>query len=246
MQILLPMAKNNQLFKGSHHNYYPSCLIEIMDKPIISYVVDNFDKIKENKKYIFIINSHDAKKFHLTNSLRLLNDSEKQIIVLENDTAGSACSCLMAIDHINRENPLIIANSDQIFDINLNDVIDFFKNETADSGLITFDSIHPRWSYALIEESNRVVQTAEKNPISRDAIAGFYYFKKAEYFLDGAMKTIEKDSSISGEYFVSPVINELILKGKKIISYKIKNTALHSFYSPEKIKEYKHKVFYEN
>jgi hypothetical protein len=58
-------------------------------------------------------------------------------------------------------------------------------------------------------------------PISRNAIAGTYYFKHGEDFARAAMKMILKDSNVNGFYYNSQVFNELILEGKKIQMQKI-------------------------
>ena len=83
-----------------------------------------------------------------------------------------------------------------------------------------------------------VVQTAEKNPISNHAIAGFYYFKNGIDFINGAFNVIRYDDNYNGNYFTSAVYNQLILAGKKIKTYQIQNDEYHSFYSIQKLKEF--------
>jgi hypothetical protein len=48
--------------------------------------------------------------------------------VLDEETKGAACSALMAIDSINNDNPLVIANFDQVIDSNLSDLYDEFRD----------------------------------------------------------------------------------------------------------------------
>ncbi|HEY9702653.1 MAG TPA: hypothetical protein V6C58_09415, partial [Allocoleopsis sp.] len=84
----------------------------------------------------------------------------------------------------------------------------------------------------------KVVETAEKKPISRNAIAGFYYFKHGKDFVSAAFKSIEKDANVNGLYFVAPTYNELVLENKHIGVTFIDSSVYHSFYSPAKIAEY--------
>ena len=79
----------------------------------------------------------------------------------------------MAIDYIDNDTPLLILNSDQIFDVNLSN---FIKRLKIRCRCMFLDSVHPRWSYAKLNESNYAIETAEKHPISRNAIAGFLLF----------------------------------------------------------------------
>jgi len=117
-------------------------------------------------------------------------------------------------------------------------IISKFQDKNIDAGVVCFDSIHPKWSYVRLNEKNKIVETAEKRPISRNAIAGFYYFKKGSYFINASMISIKKDASVNGLFFIAPVINELVLQGMNLEAIKIDEGKYHSFYSPQKIKEY--------
>ena len=153
---------------------------------------------------------------------------------------GAVCSALMAVSHISNETPLIIANSDQIFEGQLEELISQFKD--SDAGVVTFESVHPRWSYVRLDEKQRVIETAEKRPISRHAIAGLYYFKHGSDFVTSAMRTIEKDSSFNGNFYISSTLNEMILMDKTVGIANIEAGKYHTFYTPKKIEEYEAKL----
>ena len=235
INILIPLAGTNQFFSESEYPY-PKPLIEIHDKTMIEHVVENFNTIKEEKQFIFIVNAEDCKKYHLDNVLNLLTDNNCKIITIENETKGAACSAMLGIEHINNDNPLIIANADQIFEEDLENIVSSFKD--VDGGVVSFHSIHPRWSYARIDKENYIVETAEKRPLSKHAIAGFFYFKHGKDFIDSSMNMIKKDASVNGLYYISPTFNEMVLKNKKLIIKKIDNKKYHTFYTPQKIREY--------
>lgn len=235
VNILIPLAGKNQFFSENEYPF-PKPLIEFNGKTMIEHIIDNFSSIQKEKQFIFIVNSEDCKKYHLDNVLNILTDYKCKIIKLDNETKGAACSAMMAVEYIDNDTPLIISNADQLFDICLDEAINSFKN--SDAGLITFESIHPRWSYVRLNEKNLVTETAEKRPISKSAIAGFYYFKNGCDFISGASKMIKKDASVNGLYYISPVLNEMVLENKTINVYKIENSKYHTFYTPQKIKEY--------
>jgi NDP-sugar pyrophosphorylase family protein len=235
INILVPLAGKNQFFPESDYPF-PKPLIEFNGKTMIEHLINNFNSIKKDKQFIFIVNSEDCKKYHLDNVLNILTENRCKIIKLDNETKGAACSAMMAVEYIDNDTSLIISNADQIFDIDLEEVINKF--EDSDAGVITFESIHPRWSYVKINENNKVSETAEKRPISKNAIAGFYYFKKGEDFMIASSKMIKKDSNVNGFYYVSPSLNEMVLDNKNITVFKIDNDKYHTFYTPQKIKEY--------
>lgn len=237
LKIIIPLAGSSEMFKQSGFSY-PKPLIEIKGKTMIQWVIENaFSQLPS--EFIFIIKEEDAFKYHLDNTLRLLA-AHCQIVKIKRDTKGALCSVLMALDKIQENDNIVIVNGDQIIDENFNKILDFWSYEKADAGVLTFNSVHPRWSYARIE-NGQVVQTAEKNPISQYAIAGYYYFAKADEFKKAAFQTILNDVQTDGSYFISPVMNEYVLQNKKVSHYHIKNDQYHSFYSPQLIKEFENK-----
>lgn len=232
INILLPSMGKSTFFEDS---YFPKPLIEIKGKTMLETVIENYSNI-DDKSYIFVFDEKDCCEFHIDSSAQILSPLST-VIKLRNQTRGALCTCLMAVDYINNSTPLIIANSDQIIDVDYREVISHFEELDADAGVITFPSIHPRWSYAR-KIGGEIVEVAEKRPLSKDAIAGFYYYKKGSDFIESAKKVILKENCHNGKFYISASINEMILLGKKISYFEISKGKYHSFYSPEKIKEY--------
>ena len=237
INILMPMAGKSQFFDTPEYQF-PKPLIEINGKSMIEWVIDNYKNVKEKKRFIFVVNDADCAKYHLDNVLKLLTDDTCEIVRLSNDTKGAVCSTLMAIDFINNDDKLVITNSDQIINENINKILDTFDKQKADAGVVCFETVHPRWSYVKVGEDDQIIEAAEKRPISKNAIAGFYYFTKGKHFVDAGMKLIEKDASVNGIYYVAPTFNELILKNMSLKMYKIDREKYHTFYSPQKISEF--------
>lgn len=231
--ILIPAMGKSVFFQDY---YFPKFMIEIRGETVLEKVIKNYECI-ENRHFIFILSEKECNEFHIDNAAKLLTEDNCTVIRLRNQTAGGLCSCLMAIEYVNNQDPLIIANFDQIISIDYNKVLSYFYNMHCDAGVITFENIHPRWSYARIE-GDYVVELSEKRPISKSAIAGFYYFSHGSDYIEGAKRSIFKDNSINGQFYISSALNELVLMNRKIGFYQIDKDIYHSFYSPEKIKEY--------
>ena len=232
INILIPFMGKSTFFKDS---FFPKSLVGIKGKTMLETVIGNYTGVNP-KKLLFVFDDKDCREFHVDASARILSP-ESPVIRLRTQTQGALCTCLMAIDHIDNETPLIIANCDQIIDVDYNAVLQHFDAEQDDAGLITFPDIHPRWSYAK-KQDRAVVEVAEKRPLSKYAIAGFYYYRHGSYFVEAAKRALLKDNSHNGRFYVSASINEMILDGRRVGYYDIKKEQYHSFYSPEKIKEY--------
>lgn len=235
MNIVVPMAGDDALFEKEGYGY-PKNFIEIVRKPLFQHVYSNLASITD-AKFIFIVKREEVVNYHLDKALRLL-EPNSDIVLLEDKTGGAACSVMLAAKYIDNNQPLIIANGDQMICDDLQKIVNKFQASGADGGIITFESVHPRWSYVRVDKDGFVVETAEKQPISKFATAGFYYFKQGRYFVDSAKRMIKKDASVNGRYFVSPAYNEMILQQKKVITHLIRAENYFSLSTPKGLMEY--------
>ena len=243
MNIIMPLAGISNF--DSNNNYYPLPLREVSGKPLIQYVIENLLTIEGVNKFIYIVKEEDCLKFHLDNTLKLLTPN-CEVVVLKTKTFGAVCSILMAVDSVNKDDDTIIINADQIFSTDINLLIKEFRNEKSDAGLISFDSVHPRWSYVMCDENNNVLQAEEKNPISRFAIAGFYYFKSFNDFIESAFAAIEIEDFHENKLYTSALINQMILLNKKVSNKVIESKDYISFYSAQKIIEFERFILKNN
>jgi NDP-sugar pyrophosphorylase family protein len=237
MRILIPLAAKSSFFPPEEYPF-PLPLIEIDGIPIIKLVVDNLSAINPDLEFIFVALAEDCRTFSLESIFNLVTNNRCKIIELQRPTKGALCSCLMAVDYFNDDQPLIIANIDQIFDLDLSTIIKDFQNRNLDAGVISFETVHPRWSYIQVNDNEEIVEAVEKKVISRQAIAGFLYFARGQDFVNAAMASIEHGASVNGHYYIAPVLNELILKDMNLGHHQIPNNLFHSFYLPQKIEEY--------
>ena len=235
MNIILPLAGISNF--DNNNNFYPLPLREVSGKPLIQYVVENLLTIKGVNKFIYILKEEDCLKFHLDNTLKLLTPN-CEVVTLRSKTYGAVCSILMAVESVNKDDDTIIVNGDQVFNLSLNSIINQFRDEKTDAGLITFESVHPRWSYVMADKNENILQAEEKNPISRSAIAGFYYFKSFNDFIESAFEAIEIEDYHDNKLYTSALINQMILLNKKVTHKSIEHKNYISFYSPQKIVEF--------
>jgi dTDP-glucose pyrophosphorylase len=226
-------------FFDDDHYTYPKQIIEIHGKTIIERAIAPFLQIRQAKQFIFLLSSKDVKAYNIDYVIRqLLNHETLHILVLENATKGALCSALMGIDYVNNQFPLIISNSDHIIDEDLQLAIDSFVRQNFDAAALCFDSIHPKWSYVQLNEEGLIVEAAEKRPISRNAIAGFYYYRVGSDFVKAAMKSILKGADTNGIFYLSASFNELILMQKKLGVLRIESRKYIHFYDSSTVKVY--------
>jgi HAD superfamily hydrolase (TIGR01509 family) len=211
MNVLIPMAGAGSRFEKAGYTF-PKPLIEVKNKPMIQLVVENLN-IEAN--YIYVVQKQHREKYNLDTLLNLITPGCK-IIETDGLTEGAACTALLAKDYINNENPLFFANSDQFVEWNSNEFMYKMQENNSDGGIVTFESTHPKWSFAKINEEGLVTEVAEKNPISNLATVGYYFWKNGSDFVKYAESMIENNIRVNNEFYVCPVFNEAIIDGKKI------------------------------
>jgi dTDP-glucose pyrophosphorylase len=236
MQILMPMAGSGQPFDASGQ-IFPKALVELFSHPLVEYAVASV-KIKEDSEFIFVISEADQNSFHLDAVLGLLVP-DCTIVATKGPTGGALCSALLAIDHLNPKEPLIVCNGDQFLEATMDEALSSFRQRDLDVGILTFQSVHPRWSFALVGEDGFVSQTAEKQPISKDATVGIYYYKTASLFLEAAADSLRKNSSYDGQFYVCPSINEIILAGGRVGVHEVSEDAFIPLGTPEDVERFK-------
>jgi NDP-sugar pyrophosphorylase family protein len=237
MRILVLMAGNNESFGEAGHAY-PKNLVEIHGLPLVQHVVENLRPTLDRASgAVFLITEDEDRRWHTGDVIRLLVP-EAEVTTVPPLASGATCTALHAIGHIDREEPLLIANGDQILDASLPAIIAEYDERGLDGGVITFDGVHPRWSYVRCDDAGLVVEAAEKRPISRSATAGVYWFRRGGDFIDGAMAMVRKDASVDGRFYVCPVYNELILRQMAIGIHQVERNAYFSLASPRAVEAY--------
>ena len=211
LNVLIPMAGAGSRFAQQGYTF-PKPLIEVEGKPMIEVVVKNLN-IEAN--YIFLVQREHYEKYNLKYLLNLIAPNCK-IFQIDGITEGAACTTLLAKEFIDNDNPLVIANSDQYIEWNSNECMYAFSADDIDGGILTFESSHPKWSYAKTNLDGFVSEVAEKQVISNQATVGVYYWNKGSDYVKYAEQMIQKNIRVNNEFYVCPVFNEAIHDNKKI------------------------------
>jgi dTDP-glucose pyrophosphorylase len=231
LNVLIPMAGAGSRFESAGFTF-PKPLIDVKGKPMIQVVVDN---LNIDANYIYVVQKKHREKYNLDTLLNIITPNCVSVEV-DGLTEGAACTALIAKEFINNDYPLFFANSDQYVEWDSNEFMYKMNESECDGGIVTFKSIHPKWSFAKTDKNGLVVEVAEKNPISDDATVGYYYWKKGSDFVKYAEKMIKENKRINNEFYVCPVFNEAISDGKKIKIFE--STRMWGLGTPEDLSTY--------
>ena len=228
MKILVLMGGPKIEQKGKQ---YPLYMTEVNKSMLIEKNIDLYKNLNPTQ-IIYCVRREDIKDFNINEILKqLFKDSI--CVSVYSLTKGAICTALLAMEYIDNDDELLITSIDEIIDVNYAEIVNRFRKDNLDVGLLSFDSMHPRYSYARITAENKVEEVAEKKTISNNALASFFYFKKGSDFVKAAISVLKKDNPVQGSFFISHTINEMILLQKNIglVKFDTKN------YSPLKIEE---------
>lgn len=236
INIVIPMAGAGSRFAQAGYKK-PKPFIDVDGKPMIVRVLENL--AYPDARYILI-----ARKEHMVAEAELVRQIEREFnaifIPIKKLTEGTACTVLYARQYINNDDPLLIANSDQIVDIRIADFFDDCRQRHLDGSILTFIDEHrdPKWSFAKLNEKQLVTEVQEKKAISEYATVGIYLYSKGSDFVDAAIDMFIERDRVNNEYYTCPTYNYAITGGKKIGIYNIDLAAMHGIGTPEDLQAY--------
>ena len=213
---------------------FPKPLIDVGGKPMIQKVVENLDFDCE---YIFLVRKEHVEKYEgLFGTLNQITNERMRVVLVDELTEGAACTALLAKEFINNDEDLLIANSDQYIEYELENFKALRDLTSVDAIVYTFNAVHPKWSFVKTNSRGFVVEVAEKKPISNIATCGIYWYRKGSDFVKYAEQMIDLDIRVNNEFYIAPVYNELINDGKTLIPFYVHK--MHGLGTPEDLRNY--------
>lgn len=234
INIVIPMAGAGSRFLAAGYKK-PKPFIDVLGIPMICHVLENL-KIP-GAKYILLARAEHVEREKETVDY-IKKNYNVEFVLIDKLTEGAACTVLHAHRLINNDTPVLIANSDQIVDIDINDYVNDSKTKKLDGSVLTFWADHPKWSYAKLDDNNLITMIREKEVISNYATVGIYYYEKGSDFVSNAIDMIVRNERVNNEFYVAPVYNYAIEKGGKFGIYNIDEKQMHGTGTPEDLDKY--------
>ena len=216
MNFLITMAGEGRRFREAGYEL-PKMLIEAKGKTLLEWSIDSLP-LNLCTRLIFIGQQKHEDEFQL--SKRIISIYGKQVKSLhfkfiDKLTRGQSETACLAKRLIDLSQPLLIFNIDtQFFSSSLEKNL---LRKDIDGVLGAFYSEEPRFSFAALNDENFVTKTAEKEVISSNALTGLYHFTYPEDFFEAAELAFSKNETTKGEFYIAPLYNHLINKGRKLI-----------------------------
>ena len=218
LNIVLPIAGRGSRFADAGYDL-PKPLIPVHGRPMIETVVDNI-RPRGPHRFIFVALREHLDRLGMREALAQAAPGSV-VVPVDQVTEGAACTVLLAREHIDTDAPLMLANSDQWVDVDIDTYLDAMRRNRADGLIMTMRADDPKWSFVGLDDDGLVTRVVEKQVISPEATVGIYNFRRGSDFVRGADQMIAKNLRVNNEFYVAPVYNELIGDGARIAIYNV-------------------------
>lgn len=215
LNIVIPMAGRGSRFASAGFQT-PKPLIPVGGRPMIQWIIENIRPARPHQFIFLCLAEHLEKYPEVPEELSRLCPG-CYIVSVPGVTQGAACTVLLAKEFIDSDAPLMIANSDQIVDLAIDDYLAAGDAPEVKGLIMTFWSDHPKWSYCRMLADGTVSEVVEKQVVSNEATVGIYNFRHGHDFVRAAEQMIAADLRVNGEFYVAPCYNQLIEEGARIV-----------------------------
>lgn len=177
LNIVVPMAGLGSRFSVAGF-VEPKPLIPIHGLPMIQVVIENL-RPNQLHRFIFICQASHVQQYNLTEKLQSWAPGSV-LIELNGLTDGAACSVLAARSWIDSDDSLMIANSDQYVDFDINAYLERMKKQQLDGLIMTMKANDPKWSYVGFSNTGLVNRVSKRKLSQMRLLLGFITLNKVE------------------------------------------------------------------
>lgn len=237
INVVIPIAGEGSRFARVGYKL-PKPFIDVEGEPMVSRVLENI--ALKDAKYLLVCRPEHLGEAYESHRRRIQSKFDCTFLPVDKPTEGAACTILHARKFIDNDSPLLLANSDQVVDIDIAKFCADCTGRGLDGSIMTFrdPSLNPKWSYAKAGADGIVTEVREKQAISDQATVGIYYFRRGSDFVDGALDMIIRNDRTNNEFYTCPVYNYVIREGRRVGIFEIPANAMHGLGTPEDLEIY--------
>ena len=239
LHIIMPMAGEGSRFLKEGWTV-PKPLIQLHGIPLFKRAIGSLEVEDIEMKYSFIVRQEHIDKYAIDKRIKDYLPTANVYSVLKT-TRGAVETGLLAKKGIDKDDAIIVMDCDLEF--RSQEFITIIKEslsktiEEVDGGaLVSFQSNMSKYSYAQVDENNKVLRTAEKEVISNHALCGAYFFSKAEGFLLAAYRLLNEVNFSKPEFYISLLYNYLLQNGETVQLAEMEE--YYSYGTPEELSKY--------
>lgn len=216
MKVIIPVAGIGSKLRPHTHTQ-PKALVPVAGKPILAHIVDSLIEAGQND-FIFVIGYLGEK---IETFIKANYPNIQKHFVLQEPREGIGHAVHLCRHLISKDDGLIIALGDTIFDVKLKEVI---QSDTSTLGVKKVND--PRnFGVAELDDEGFIKNLIEKPPIPKSnlALVGLYKICNGSQLMDSLGHLMEKNIRTQGEFHLTDAIMEMINRGAKIKTFTVEH-----------------------
>jgi beta-phosphoglucomutase-like phosphatase (HAD superfamily)/choline kinase len=237
MNIIIPLGGRGERF-SKNGNVKPKPLIQIFEKTMIEYVIDNLECQQDDKIFIIYNSKLDDDGF---SDFIKSKYSKINLIKITQNTRGAAETLFYGIGIIitqqyTSNNKCLILDCDTFYTQN---IVDIFKKVSTNAVFYTnnYDT-NPIYSYIKLGDENKIIDIKEKIKISDNANTGAYAFNYIEELWRYCKHVVDSNITFNNEPYTSCVISEMIQSGIVFKGIELDDKCVFSLGTPQAVETY--------
>lgn len=225
-KVLIPMAGAGQRFTDAGYKVHKPAIMTVdrkcgEEKPMVVCATGDLPDVAASGENVIYVDRTFHKNDGVEDAIRAYYP-EAKFITIDHLTEGQACTCMLAEEYLNPEEPLLIAGCDNGMDIN-EKLYDSLKNE-CDCIVFTYrhnESVlaNPNaYGWMITDEQGNITDTSIKKaisdtPMEDPAVVATFWFRKAKIFIEATGKMIAENDRINQEFYVDQTVKHVLELG---------------------------------
>lgn len=227
-KVLIPMAGAGQRFTEAGYRVHKPAIMTVdrkcgKEKPMVVCATADLPDVEESGGNVIYVDRTFHKSDGVEDAIRAYYP-EARFITIDHLTQGQACTCMLAEEYLNLEEPLFIAGCDNGMDIDKKRY-DALKKE-CDCIVFTYrhnESVlaNPNaYGWMIADEQGNITGISIKKaisdtPMEDPAVVATFWFRKAKIFTEATKRMIEQDDRVNREFYVDQTIKHVLELGYK-------------------------------
>lgn len=223
MNIIIPMAGAGQRFADEGYKTHKPAIPTIDRRsgkqyPMVVCATMDLPFVKEDGSNVTYVDRIFHRNDGVEDEIRK-HFPKASFITVENLTEGQACTCLLAKEKIDNDEPLLIAGCDNGMVMNNEE----FQELSTQCDVIVFTYRHNEavlanpnaYGWVEVDDENKIIGLSIKKaisgtPMEDHAIVATFWFKKGADFVRAAEKMISENDRVNNEFYVDEVIKHAL------------------------------------
>lgn len=223
VKILIPMAGAGQRFADAGYQVHKPAIMTVdrktgQEKPMVVCATADLPDVEADGSNVIYVDRTFHKTDGVEDAIRAYYP-RADFITVDHLTEGQACTCMLAEDRLNPEEPLLIAGCDNGMDIDR----DAFDRLTGECDCIVFTYRHNEavlanpnaYGWMIADADGNITGTSIKKaisdtPMEDPAVVATFWFRKAKIFIEATKKMIAENDRINGEFYVDQVAKHVL------------------------------------